>query len=102
MNPYVYLFVRGDLSPPQQIVQTAHAVDELNKNMEEITDKTNFMVLFGVKDEDDLFKASAHLEQHDIGYHMFFEPDIGSYTAIATEPLIGSERQKLSKFQTMK
>lgn len=49
-NPYMYLFIREDLSIPQQIVQTAHAVDELGKRIKG-TAQTNHMVLFGVPDE---------------------------------------------------
>lgn len=49
-NPYVYLFIREDLSIPQQIVQTAHAVDELGKRIRN-SDNTNFMCLFGVDNE---------------------------------------------------
>lgn len=49
-NPYMYLFVREDLSMPQQIVQTAHAVDELGKRIKNSAG-ANFMCLFGVDDE---------------------------------------------------
>jgi len=52
-NPYMYLFIREDLSIPQQIVQTAHAVDELGKRIKSSAN-TNFMCLFGVKDESSL------------------------------------------------
>ena len=49
-TPYMYLFIREDLSIPQQIVQTAHAVDELGKRIVGSA-QTNHMVLFGVASE---------------------------------------------------
>jgi hypothetical protein len=52
-TPYMYMFIREDLSIPQQIVQTAHAVDELGKKIKN-SPQTNHMVLFGVKNEAEL------------------------------------------------
>lgn len=98
----MYLFVRQDLSVPQQIVQTAHAVDELNKRWDDKSDTTNFMVLCSVKDELELWKVGEYLASKGIFHHMFYEPDIEASTAIATRPLRGIEREALSKFQTMK
>jgi len=49
-NPFIYLFIREDLSMPQQIIQTAHAVDELGKRIKNSAD-TNFMCLFSIADE---------------------------------------------------
>jgi hypothetical protein len=102
--PYVYLFVRTDLSIPQQIVQTAHAVDELNKrhgdkNREQ---DTNHMVLCGAGSPDELFGISEHLHAHGIAHEMFYEPDINGHTAIATEPLAGHNRQPLKQFKLLK
>jgi len=101
-NPYIYLFVRTDLSKPQQIVQTAHAVDELNKELGEFTDRTNFMVLCPAFDEWELFDISDYLKHLGIKFHLFYEPDIEGYTAIATEPLIGDQRIPIRCFSTMK
>ena len=102
--PYIYLFVREDLSKAQQIVQTAHAVDELNKEMSlgEITSTTNFMVLCPACDEWELFDIKLHLEEQGIEHHMFYEPDIEAFTAIATKPLVGKQRIPMRCFSTMK
>jgi hypothetical protein len=100
MNPYMYMFVREDLSVPQQIVQTAHAVDELNKVYPHAPG--NYMALCGVKSEDQLLKVSKYLSEHGVLHEMFFEPDIDSYTAIATKPLVGDERTPLRKFALLK
>lgn len=98
MNPYMYIFVRKDISIPQQIVQAAHAVDELNKK--HLHEPGNYMVLCDAEDEASLLKVSEWLCHHDIKHEMFYEPDLNSYTAIATKPLRGAERQPLKKFKT--
>ena len=51
-NPYMYMFTRTDLSATQMIVQTAHAVDELNKQCPH--EPGNFMVLCGAASEQEL------------------------------------------------
>lgn len=93
----MYLFVRSDLSIPQQIVQTAHAVDEIG--MRHKSDGTNYMVLCDANDADHLTSIAEHLDMHKIDYEMFFEPDIDQYTAIATQPLKGEQRIPLKKFR---
>lgn len=96
-TPYMYMFVREDLSHPQQIVQTAHAVDELNKKYPH--EPGNHMVLCGAKTEDDLHDISMHLSFEGINHFMFFETDISGFTAIATVPLKGKERKAMQKFR---
>ena len=100
-TPYIYLFIREDLSIPQQIVQTAHAVDELGKRIDN-SSKTNHMVLFSVRDEYALSNIAEYLKEHKVLYEMFYEPDIEAFTAIATRPLIGNERSIMSKFKLKK
>jgi len=96
-TPYMYLFVRNDLSHPQQIVQTAHAVDELNKKYPH--NPGNYMVLCGAKDEEELHSISELLCFNDIHHEMFYEVDVNGYTAIATVPLRGAKRKPLARFQ---
>ena len=100
MTPYIYLFIREDLSIPQQIIQTAHAVDSLSINRE--SDNVNHMVLIGIENEEELKNISKYLQIWDIEHKMFYEPDITSHTAIATNPLRGKERNRLKKFNLMK
>ena len=96
-NPYMYLFVREDMSHAQQIVQTAHAVDELNKKIPH--KPGNYMVLCGAKSEDHLHEIVTYLQRFNIDHELFFEPDINGFTAIATKPLIGNERKIMRKFK---
>lgn len=99
MTPYIYLFVRTDLSTPQQIVQTAHAVDELRVPA---SDQTHHMVLIGLPDQRKLISTSQFLESLGIKHELFFEPDVNEYTAIATHPLRGDERKPLRRYQLMR
>jgi hypothetical protein len=98
MNPYMYLWVRGDLSHPAQIVQTCHAVDELAKRYQ--SDGTNHMVLCHADNEEHLLSIADYLDDNGIDYEMFREPDMDNqYTAIATKPLRGREREPLRIFK---
>ena len=81
----------------QQIVQSAHAVDDMNKDFPH--GKGNYMVLCGVADETELLDTALYLTENDIWFTMFFEPDVGSHTAIATRPLFKKERRNLRKFK---
>ncbi len=96
-TPYVYMFVREDLSHAQQIVQTAHAVDDLNKHYPHQTG--NYMVLCGASCEQELISISEQLTNEGIEHTMFYEPDVSSFTAIATQPLRGKQRQPLRRYK---
>lgn len=100
--PYIYLFTREDMSKPQQIVQTAHAVHELNATYESGRKHTHHMVLFGATGERELLEIAKYLEEAGIHFHMFWEPDMNSYTSIATVPLRGKERTPMRIFNLMK
>lgn len=101
-NPYMYLFVREDLSKPQQIIQTAHAVDEMNKKLDVFTDRTNHMVLIGAKNDLELYEIAHYLHMNKVEHFLFYEPDIEGHTAIATKPLVGKQREVMRCFSTMK
>jgi hypothetical protein len=95
---YMYVFVREDLSSPQQIVQSSHASARIGELFHSDTN----IVLIGVRNEDHLKTVAGHLECSEIQYHMFYEPDIDGYTAIALEPLMGEKRKPMKKYQTLK
>lgn len=99
-DKYIYLFIREDLSKPQQIIQTAHAVDGMNFWAEK-EEKISNMVLFSLKNEEDLIKTSNKLMDEGISHELFYEPDISAYTAIATQPLVGNERKPMKRFRLM-
>jgi len=89
-NKYVYLIVREDLSHPQQIIQTSHAVELMKDECE--SSGVSRMILFGVDDERALRREASKLETAGIPHSLFYEPDINGYTAIATAPITGHDR----------
>ena len=57
------------------------------------------LVLFGVSSAARLLDAAAWLNAAGIRSVAFFEPDDGlGYTAICTEPVVGSTRRLLKRF----
>lgn len=95
---YMYVFVRTDLSVPQQIIQSSHASACIGEKYHSDTN----IVLFGTENEESLKKMMKYMERHDIDYHPFYEPDISSFTSIASEPISGSKRNCFKNFKLLK
>jgi hypothetical protein len=96
----MYMFVREDLTTAQQIVQTAHAVDDVNKQCPHAPG--NYMVLCGANDEQELMAIAQQLIEERIEHVMFYEPDVNGFTAIATEPLRGNRRKPMQRYRLKK
>lgn len=94
-TPYTYLFIRKDLSIPQQLVQIAHAAHDAGFKFGD----HSHMCVFEIDGEDKLLHAASYLAEKDIPYQMFHETDIGQHTAICTTPLRGEPRKALRKFK---
>jgi hypothetical protein len=94
---YMYIFIREDISPPQQIVQASHASAIIGEKYHGDTS----IVLCGAKNEEHLDVIASYLEQKGIDHAMFYEPDISACTAIATQPLSGKARSPLKKFELL-
>lgn len=99
--PYMYAFVRKDLPQVQQIVQTAHAVDELRRTVNHHTDTAN-LILFSVENERELLHVRDFLDMNGVSNHVFYEPDVSQFTALATEHLVGAQRAIMSGFKMYK
>lgn len=98
----MYIFIREDMTTPQQIVQAAHATHHAGIRFGATELPTHF-VLVGVQDEEKLMDVAAYLIKHGIAYELFHEPDFGlGHTAIATIPLFGDDRKPMRKFQLLK
>jgi len=96
--PYMYVFVRTDMTAAQQIVQAGHATYDAGQKFEK-TEHPLHLILFGVKDESELLKASERIGILGVDHCMFYEPDYDTgYTAIATEPLYGIQRDVMRKY----
>lgn len=101
MHKYIYLFIRNDLTHPQQIIQAAHATEMVAKKLDHDSDVCH-MVLIGCHDVLELESIAADLDFDGIKHKMFYEPDIGQHTAIATLPVNGSQRKLLKHYKLKK
>lgn len=99
---YVYVFIREDLSHPQQIVQSCHAAIEASSLISPDSEHPH-LVLCGVRSESELEKISARLRAYDIQFKAFREPDRNNeYTSIATEPISGNKRKIFKRYQCLR
>lgn len=123
MKYYAYFFTRQDISPEQQIVQTAHAAFQLGVhsqraiiketakgdgyvpalfNDEVIPEETNFTVI-GVRDLAALYAVERILEKFGYRYEKFYEPDLkdGEFTSISVYPISEYHRDVLMAFNLL-
>jgi hypothetical protein len=122
MKTYAYFFTRQDLSPEQQIVQTAHAALQLGVNSQRWTKNewsetvqqphlmpdlinaadTHFTVV-GVRNLDALNAVEEILNKFGFRYEVFFEPDLGAgeNTSIAVYPIVETARGPLLAFNLL-
>lgn len=99
-TPYVYVLIREDLTPEQQMVQAAHAALEAGFRFQPPSGDVAHLALLSVPDESHLQRAAAELAFRGIDHHLFYEPDFGpmGHSALATRPLYGGERKWLKKY----
>jgi hypothetical protein len=92
--PFVYLIVREDLSPPQQVVQSCHAAVEAARHLFPAELPHPHLIVCAVADEPALWRQLQRLQQQGVRLRAFFEPDRGNeLTALATEPVFGTTRR---------
>lgn len=87
----VYLVVRADLSPGQQAVQAAHALQEFNMHFPEEAARwhrtSNTLAILGVSDEKTLEELFMKAVRRGFSSAPFHEPDRGGeMTAVAFGP----------------
>lgn len=119
---YSYFFTRQDISPEQQLVQTAHAALLLGVNSQRGKDAVEvienspvqqfgkginpgetYFTVVGVRNLDGLMAARSILEKFGFKYEMFFEPDINDEpTSIAVYPVHEKHRGPLMAFGLLK
>lgn len=119
MKNYAYFFTRQDLSPEQQIVQTAHAAFKLGVNsqrwenkppetqqvMDEINANETYFTVVGVRNGEALNAVIKILEKFNFNFEVFFEPDLpngGDITSIAVYPIQEDKRDVLMAFNLLK
>lgn len=103
-HPYVYVFIRTDLSDPQIAVQSCHSIVEATHAFDLGNLPTHpSIIILGVKDQNRLEQARLYLTQHQIQYVAFREPDIDwEMTALATGPIFGEKRKLFKKFELLR
>ena len=94
----LYVITRADLEPGYQAVQSIHAAIQFKFEHPEISlnwfEKSNYLGLLSVANEEELIKLTQQAKELDISYSIFREPDIDNQiTAIALAP--GPKSKKL-------
>ena len=125
MKHYAYFFTRQDLTPEQQLVQTAHAASLLGVSSQRVDDKPTsvdtglipcqvneninpmetYFTVIGVRDLRALYAVRDILLKFGYRFEMFYEPDIGNegeYTSIAVYPISEYHRDVLMAFNLLK
>ena len=107
MKNYCYLFTRQDISPEQQVVQTAHAAMKLgylaHDNMVPLDPDNTYFTVVGVRNEEALYAVVKLLNKFEYSFEVFVEPDIGGQvTSIATYPINENNRGPLLAFNLLK
>jgi hypothetical protein len=118
MNYYSYFFTRQDISPEQQLVQTAHVALKLGVNSTKPLDKgveftvpyendinpdETYFTCIGVRNAAGLYAVMQILEKFGFRYEVFYEPDIGNEpTAIAVYPISELMKGPLEAFNLLK
>lgn len=100
----MYIFVRLDISVPQQAVQSCHAAIECANcfGLKDLPDHPSVIIL-GVKNEAKLQQARRFLIENQIQHVHFYEADMDDQlTALACEPISGDRRKLFRKFQLLK
>lgn len=103
-HSYVYVFIRTDLSLPQQCVQSCHSCIEASKafHLEKLDDHPSVIIL-DIKTEAKLTNVRNYLSSVGIKFVSFYEPDRDNeLTSIATEPIFEDRRRFFKKFQLIK
>ncbi len=96
-DPYVYLFVRQDLSLAQQNVQSIHAGIKAGETFGNNIGKSN-LVYIGVPSKEDLHDVMDIMGRNEIPFVEFYEPDYNEgLTAVCTNVLY--DRKKRALFQ---
>lgn len=83
METYIYCWIRKDLPKGQQIIQMSHACWAQSKFSDAVMPN---MVLFEVKNEEELLEITQFLYEYKFGYDLFLEPDFNEEaTALCSE-----------------
>lgn len=99
----MYIFVRTDLSPAQQAVQSVHAAIEAANHFDfKSLEDHPYVVILSARDERRLHRARRYLIDQGVKHVQFHESDLDDQlTALATEPINGDRRKLFNKYQLL-
>lgn len=96
--------MRSDIPEAYQAVQSAHAaIEACRRNL--VDDLTHpILVVATVENEAALLRASVELTNRGLRHAVFFEDDVGSYTALASESIASDSglRKLFRKYKLLK
>ena len=100
------MLVRADLSPAQQVVQSAHAILEASRQRLIPADIGHpHLVICRIADHDELIRESERLRHLGVRFALFAEPDIpdpsARETAMATEPVAVARRRLFRRYRLL-
>ncbi|HET8688786.1 MAG TPA: hypothetical protein VFM18_19385 [Methanosarcina sp.] len=83
----------------QQIVQAAHSALEAGRELGK-PNEISHLILLEAKSEDALINIAERLEQKNIRFHLFYEPDHNrGFKSLTTEPITDNEiRRHFSRY----
>jgi len=96
--------VREDLGPVTAAVQSCHAAIECSSvfSLKDLP-RHPAVIILGIKNECKLRRVCNYLVENNIQYVGFQEPDRDDeLTAVATQPITGSDRDIFKKYQLLK
>ena len=103
LHPYVYVLIRKDLELHQQLVQSSHAAFEAGMRWHSPGAEVASLIVLEVPHKAALLRAAKKFSGLGIEHHTFFEPDFEmGESALATRPLIGSDRKPLAGYPLWK
>lgn len=106
-DKYIYVFVRQDLTIPQQLVHTNHAVYEMAKNFSGYIDHSHVpaLIVIGTPTEKTLMGVFNKLRDNSIPFYAWKDSEhveLGEILTIATVPLDLDQKQVLKDYRLYK
>lgn len=90
VNEKLIVVTRKDLSQSYQSVQAGHSAIKFQYDYPNISHKwyknSKYLIYLVIKDYDELKNFIMKLNNSNIKYSLFFEPDIQEFTSVTLEP----------------
>ena len=97
---FVYVFVRQDISLPEQLVHAAHAAYHMGNLFHDELVGMPSLVMIGTPHPKAFDKVVRRLAENEIAHYVWTDPDTDyGPTAIATVPLTSEQKQCLANYR---